>query len=78
MQRIPKSQLAQALNAALQTDVGIQGLNTLIHGWLKHRRYGHSYRDKLYHRDWMYVTEVLDLSEYAGYNLLPEENPPDK
>ena len=69
MQRIHKSQLVQALNAALQSDVGIKGLNILIHGWLKHRRYGHSYYEALRHREWLYVTEVQDLSEYAGYDL---------
>ena len=78
MQRIPKSQLAQALSAALQTDVGIPGLNTLIHGWLKHRRYGPSYRDALYHRDWLYITEVHELSEYAGYDLTTTARLPDK
>ena len=78
MQRIPKSLLARNLSAAIQSDVGIRGLNTLIHRWIKHRRYGHAYRDKLYHRDWMYITEVLDLSQYAGYNLFPEEPPPEK
>ena len=69
MQRIPKSQLTQALNAALRSDVGIQGLNTLIHGWLKHRRYGQSYYEAVRHRDWLYITEVQDLSRYAGYDL---------
>ena len=69
MQRISKSQLARALNAALQTDVGNPGLNTLIHGWLKHRRYGPSYYEAIRHRDWLYITEVQDLSRYAGYDL---------
>lgn len=69
MQRIPKSQLALNLSAALQTDVGIQGLNTLIHGWLKHRRYAKSYYEAIRHRDWLYITEAQDLSLYAGYDL---------
>ena len=69
MERISKHELCASLNRALQSDVGIKGLNILIHGWLKHRRYGHSYYEALRHREWLYVTEVQDLSEYAGYDL---------
>ena len=69
MERISKQELCASLNRALQSDVGIKGLNILIHGWLKHRRYGHSYYEALRHREWLYVTEVQDLSEYAGYDL---------
>ena len=78
MQHIPKSQLAHTLSAAIQHDVRLTDIDTLIHGWIKHRRYGHAYRDKLYHRDWLYITEILDLSEYAGYDLLTGERKPDK
>ncbi|MBO4689719.1 MAG: hypothetical protein J5621_02475 [Paludibacteraceae bacterium] len=69
MQRITKSQLALNLNRAIAAEVGLPGLNILIFGWLKHRHYGHQYRDKLYHRDWLFITEVMDLSEYAQYDL---------
>lgn len=69
MQRIPKSQLAHNLSTLLNTDVGIQGINTLIHGWLKHRRYGRSYYEAIRHREWLYITEAQDLSLYAGYDL---------
>ena len=69
MQRIPKSQLAQALNAALQADVGIQGLNTLLCGWKKYRRFSEKYCHALNSRDWLFITEVLDLSEYACRSL---------
>jgi hypothetical protein len=69
MERIPKSQLVRNLSAAINADIGIQELNTLIHGWLKHRRYGQSYYEAVRHRDWLYVTEVQDLSDYAGYDL---------
>lgn len=78
MERITKQQLAANLEQHLQAPVGIQGLNTLIHGWLKHRRYGHSYRDALYHRDWLYITEVHELSEYAGYDLTTTARLPGK
>ena len=69
MLRISKEQLARNLGRAIGADVGLQGLNTLIHGWLKFRKYGHKYRNKLYNRDWLYITEVYDLSEYAQYDL---------
>ena len=69
MERITKQQLAANLQQHLQAPVGIQGLNTLIHGWLKHRRYGQSYYEAVRHRDWLYITEVQDLSRYAGYDL---------
>ena len=69
MERITKQQLAANLQQHLQAPVGIQGLNTLIHGWLKHRRYGSSYYEAIRHRDWLYITEVQDLSRYAGYDL---------
>ena len=69
MLRISKEQLARNLGRAIGDDVGLHGLNTLIHGWLKFRKYGHKYRNKLYNRDWLYITEVYDLSEYAQYDL---------
>lgn len=67
--KISKEQLARNLNRAIGAEVGIEGLNTLIYGWLNYRKYGHKYRNKLYNRDWMYMTEIMDLSEYAGYDL---------
>ena len=67
--RISKEQLARNLGRAIGADVGLQGLNTLIHGWLKFRKYGSTYRDKLYHRDWLYISEVMDLSDYAQVDL---------
>lgn len=73
MQRISKTALAANLDRAIAhipgEAVGIQGLNTLIQGWLKHRKYGHAYYEALRHRDWMYITEVQDLSRYAQYDL---------
>ena len=69
MERITKVELARRLGEAIHADVGLKGLNTLIHGWLKHRCYGSSYYEAIRHRDWLYVTEVQDLSRYAGYDL---------
>ena len=36
------------------------------------------YRNAIYNRDWLYVSEVQDLSDYAGYDLLTGQRLPDK
>ena len=69
MERISKTELAKRLDEHLQSDVGMKGLNTLLSGWKQQRRFGDKYRHALNARDWLYVTEVMDLSEYAGYDL---------
>ena len=69
MRRISRAELAERLNAVLGKEVGEAGLNTLIYGWKKYRRYGSRYCDALKHRDWLYIVEVQDLSQYAGYDL---------
>ncbi len=69
MQRISKEELAVCLERAIGAKVGIEGLNTLLYGWKKYRKYGAKYLDALKHRDWMYIVEVQDFSEYAGYSL---------
>lgn len=77
MLRIPKSQLAANLELAIHAPVGIRGLNILIHGWLRFHHYSPTYRNTIYNRNWLYLTEVIELSEYAGYNLLTATPPPD-
>ena len=69
MQRISKSELAERLDAALGEPVGMAGLNILLYGWKKYRKYGAKYCDALKHREWLYIVEVMDLSAYAGYEL---------
>ena len=69
MQRISKEELVRRLEKAIEQSVGIEGLNILLYGWKKYRRYGAKYCDALKHRDWLYIVEVIDLSEYAGYCL---------
>ena len=69
MQRISKEELAVRLERAIGAKVGIEGLNILLYGWKKYRKYGAKYLDALKHRDWMYIVEVQDFSEYAGYSL---------
>ena len=73
MQRISKEQLARNLDRVLGAEVGMQGLNTLIFGWFEFKHYGSQYREAVYHRRWLYITEVLELSEYAGYDLSKNE-----
>ena len=69
MKRISKEELAARLERAIVAKVGMAGLNTLLYGWKKFRKYGARYLDALKHREWLYITEVMDLSEYAGYDL---------
>ena len=69
MQRVSKSELARRADKARGVTRGIEGLNILIHGWLNFRKYGQKYREALRHRDWLYITEVMDLSEYAQCDL---------
>ena len=73
MQRISKEELVQRLDAALGQPVGAKGLDILLYGWKKFRRYGAKYLDALKHRDWLYIVEVMDLSTYAGYDLPKSE-----
>ena len=73
MKRISKEELAERLERAIGAKVGMAGLNTLLYGWKKFRKYGVRYLDALKHREWLYITEVMDLSEYAGYDLTQGE-----
>ena len=52
----------------------IQGLNILIHGWLKYRKYGKKYYFAIHNRDFLFISEVHDLSTYAGYDLSKMES----
>ena len=69
MIRITKEQLAIHLDTYVGQEVGMEGLQTLIYGWLNWRHYGKKYRHAIHARNFLYITEILDLSEYAGYDL---------
>ena len=69
MERITKTELVTRLEKALQHPVGMTGLNILLFGWKKFRRYGLKYCNALKHRDWLYIVEVQDFSTYVGYDL---------
>lgn len=74
MQRVSKEELAQRLDAALGEPVGMAGLNILLYGWKKFRKFGRKYLDALKHREWLFITEVMDLSEYAQYDLCKSDS----
>ena len=72
MQRIDKAELAQRLAQQVKIAEDLtpeEGLNILLYGWKKFRKYGKLYLDALKHRDWFYICEVHDISAYAGYDL---------
>ena len=69
MERISKEELARRLNRAIGEEVGMRGLNILLSGWKNLRHFGEKYRHALNARDYLFITEVLDFSEYAGYDL---------
>ena len=71
MLKVSKAELARRLESRVEcANGGEVGLNILIYGWLKFRKYGHKYRNKLYNRDWLYIVEVHDLSDYAQVRLI--------
>ena len=74
MQRISKAELARRADKARGAVRGEAGLNILIYGWLNYRKYGHKYREALRHRDWLYISEVMDLSDYAQCDLTKMES----
>ena len=69
MIKLTKQQLARNLDRAIGTEVGLKGLNDLIYAWMKKRKYCRKYYFAVHNRAFLYITEVRDLSEYAGYNL---------
>ncbi len=69
------AQLAAALERALQCDVGLEGLETLVHGWIRKGGISRETLRKRLQRDgekWLTPYEAKSLSEYAGYDLTVE------
>ena len=64
--------LAAALERAIHADVGLEGLEILLHGWI---RKGGIPRETLRTRQrrdgegWLSPYEAKAFSEYAGYDL---------
>ena len=69
MEKISKKELARRLDRKIQASVGMAGLNILLFGWKNYRHFGAKYRHALNARDYLFITEVMDLSDYAGYCL---------
>ena len=65
--------LAARLERAIHADVGMQGLNVLLYGWIT--KYGRVSRALLSARKrddgepWLSKVEVYSFSLYAGYDL---------
>lgn len=70
MKRFSKEELARNLDKVVGAKYGgMRGINILIYGWLHYRKYGKQYRKKIHSRDWLFITEVRDLSDYAQCDL---------
>lgn len=75
--KIPLSVITQRLNTALDSNVGLHGLNTLLFGWI---RKGHLSAATLRVRNmrdgyrWLTIRELISFSKYAGYDLTQDRN----
>ena len=74
MIKLTKQQLARNLDRTIGAQVGLKGLKILIYGWMRFKGYAQKYRESIWHRQWLYITEVHELSEYSGYDLLKNES----
>ena len=70
--KIPLSLVAKRLNRALNADVGLAGLNILLHGWMR-KGYANSATLRVRNRRdgyrWLSPAELDSFSAYAGYDL---------
>ena len=72
MLKISKEELAQRLAEKVpiaEDKTPRQALNTMIYGWLRFRKYGKKYCKAVANRDWLYIVEVIDLSDYVQVDL---------
>lgn len=68
--QISKTVLAERLDKILNTETGLDGLNTLLYGWT---RKDLALWEAIRHRNWLYDYEVQAFSQYVGYDLLNVE-----
>ena len=69
------TQLAGALERALKMDVGLEGLNILMHGFMRKGGINRETLRTRFKRDkeqWLTYYEARAFSEYAGYDLTAE------
>ena len=67
--------LAQQLERILQADVGLEGLETLMHGFIRKGGINQETLRQRKRRDgeeWLSLYEAKIFCEYAGYDLLSE------
>ena len=72
MERITKIELAERLanRVELADDLTPErGLEILLYGWMNYRRFSDKYRHAVHARDYLFITELLDLSAYAQCDL---------
>ena len=65
--------IAARLERAIHADVGMKGLNTLLYGWARKKKWNINAlfwtREKREGEPWLSLEETKSLSEYAGYDL---------
>ena len=69
------TQLAAALERAIHADVGLEGLDILMHGWIKKGGINRStlfMRKRYTGEEYLTPLEVAEFSRYAGYDLTKE------
>lgn len=67
--------LARQLERILQADVGLEGLETLMHGFIRKGGINHETLRKRKSRDgeeWLSPYEAKEFAKYAGYDLLSD------
>ena len=69
------TKLAGALERAIRTDVGLEGLDVLMHGFIQKggvKRTTLTMRAKVIGEKYLTAEEAMKFSEYAGYDLTSE------
>ena len=69
---ITLTELAARLERAIHCDVGMEGLKTLLHGWLRKGVVSQEtlrQRKKADGEAWLSFYEAVNFSDYAGYDL---------
>ena len=67
------AQLTARLERAIHCDVGLKGLNILLYGWAKKKKFNLNallwMREKREGEPFLTLNEAKELSDYAGYDL---------
>ena len=72
------AQLTARLERAIHTDVGLQGLNILLYGWItKHGKVTRTILNLRKRADgefWLSLGEAEHFSQYVGYDLAKDKS----